>query len=379
MATVHRGHTPTAHRQRRARRIGMTLLIALSVCACTATGPANKGPTSSVGPTETTRSTASSTAPQAPPTGGSGAPTTVPQDPGLVIAAAGDIACDPAYPNFNQGKGGPTGCQEMATSNLIAKINPKALLAVGDIQYVHGDASNYAISYNPTWGRFKSITYPVLGNHEGGEGGNNSAYYDYFGSRAGDPTKGYYSFDLGHWHLIALNSNCGTYSFNGSRDGCTAGSPQDVWLRRDLAAHPNACTLAFFHVPRFSSGSDHYSTAASDHTLTVLWQDLYNGGADVILNGHSHEYERFAPLTPDGRIDQARGIREFIVGTGGDDHRAARKTAVVGSEVRNSDSFGVLELTLHAASYDWQFVNTGAPGSTNNDTGTATCHHPNVG
>ena len=294
--------------------------------------------------------------------------------PPVVIVAAGDIACDPAYPDFNTGTGTAVGCHEKATSDLVETIQPKAVLALGDIQYVHGTAANYAASYDPTWGRFKDITHPVLGNHEGGEGGTNTTYFDYFGQSAGDRTQGYYSFDLGAWHLIALNSNCGNYSFNHSHDECTAGSAQDTWLKNDLATHPAMCTLAYFHVPRFSSGTDHHSDATSDNTLTTLWDDLYSAGADVILNGHAHEYERFAPLTPAGQIDQARGIREFIVGTGGDDHHTAG-AAVHGSEVRSSDSFGVLRLTLRSSSYDYQFVNDGTPGATNIDHGSAQCHH----
>jgi acid phosphatase type 7 len=294
--------------------------------------------------------------------------------PPVVIVAAGDIACDPAYPDFNTGIGTAVGCHEKATSDLVETIKPDAVLALGDIQYVHGTAANYAASYDPTWGRFKDITHPVLGNHEGGEGGTNTTYFDYFGQSAGDRTQGYYSFDLGAWHLIALNSNCGTYSFNHSHDDCAAGSAQDTWLKNDLATHPAMCTLTYFHVPRFSSGSDHRSDATSDNTLTTLWADLYSAGADVILNGHAHEYERFAPLTPAGQIDQARGIREFIVGTGGDDHHTAG-AAVHGSEVRSSDSFGVLRLTLRSSSYDYQFVNDRTPGATNTDHGSAQCHH----
>jgi len=205
----------------------------------------------------------------------------------IEVVAAGDIACDPAYPDFNSGAGTAVGCHEKATADLVATINPQAVLALGDIQYVHGTLANYAASYDPTWGRFKNITHPVLGNHEGGEGGTNKTYFAYFGQSAGDPAKGYYSFDLGGWHLIALNSNCGEYSFNKSHDGCAPGSPQDLWLKNDLATHPAMCTLAYFHVPRFSSGSDHHSDASSDQTLTTLWRDLYAGGADVILNGHA--------------------------------------------------------------------------------------------
>jgi hypothetical protein len=183
----------------------------------------------------------------------------------------------------------------------------------------------------PNLGRFKDITHPVLGNHEGGEGGTNTTYFDYFGPSAGDRTHGSYSFDLGAWHLIALDSNCGTYSFNHSHDECAAGSAQDTWLKNDLATNPAMCTLAYFHV------------------------------------------QRFVPLTPAGQIDQAHGIREFIVGTGGDDHHTPG-AAVHGSEVRNSDSFGVLRLTLRSSSYDYQFVNDGTPGATNTDHGSAQCH-----
>jgi hypothetical protein len=295
-------------------------------------------------------------------------------DVGVVIAAAGDIACDPAYPTFNAGQGTLTGCHEKATSDAVLKIDPKAVLAVGDIQYVHGTASNYAASYDPTWGRFKSITYPAIGNHEGGEGGKNTTYFDYFGARAGARDAGYYSFDIGAWHMIALNSNCGEYSFNGSHAGCEAGSTQEVWLKQDLAAHTNKCILAYFHVPRFSSGADHHSDASTDNTLDVLWQDLYAGGVDVVLNGHAHEYERFAPLRPDGSVDDAKGVREFIVGTGGDNDNNSFGKPISGSVVRDNTSFGVLKMTLLATSYEWQFVNDGSPGATNNDQGAAACH-----
>ena len=295
-------------------------------------------------------------------------------DTGVVIAAAGDIACDPAYPTFNNGAGSINDCHEKATSDVIGQIKPVAVLALGDIQYVHGTASNYAASYNPTWGRYKDITYPAIGNHEGGEGGTNKAYFDYFGSRAGDRTKGYYSYDLGAWHVVVLNSNCGEYSFNGSHDMCEKGSDQEIWLQQDLAAHPNECTLAYFHVPRFASGLDQHNDANSDHTLVYLWDDLYASGVDVILNGHAHEYERFAPMNPAGQSDPERGIREFVVGTGGDNDDNRFGAVVPNSEVRINNSFGVLQMTLHNSSYDWKFVNDGSPGATNNDSGTASCH-----
>jgi hypothetical protein len=293
--------------------------------------------------------------------------------PSVVVAAAGDIACDADYPDFNDGAGSGEGCHEKATSDVVGKIAPAAVLALGDIQYVHGDPADYAVSYDPTWGRFKAITHPAIGNHEGGEGGSNKTYFSYFGAAAGDPGRGYYSFDLGAWHLVALNSNCGEYGFNGSHDGCRTGSAQEQWLRADLAAHPATCTLAYFHVPRFASGSDHHNSAATDTTLTAVWDDLYAAGVDVVLNGHVHSYERFAPLRPDGTPDPDHGVREFVVGTGGDNHGRIGKP-VRGSEMRNNDSFGVLRLTLNPTSYDWAFVNDGTPGATNTDAGSSTCH-----
>ena len=201
----------------------------------------------------------------------------------------------------------------------------------------------------------------MLGNHEGGEGGTNRTYFDYFGPDAGDRTKGYYSFDLGGWHLIALNSNCGTYSFNAFprrvRGRLRAGrvaEERSGHASRRCARWPTSMS------PASPAASDHHSDAASDQTLTTLWDDLYAAGADVILNGHAHEYERFAPLTPDGQIDQARGIREFVVGTGGDDHHTAA-APVHGSEVRNSDSFGVLRLTLRRLELSTTSSSTTAP------------------
>jgi len=289
----------------------------------------------------------------------------------VVVAAAGDIACDPDDPGFAGGAGAPAECHQKATADLVDRMDPTAVLALGDIQYIRGDPHNYAASYDPTWGRFKDITHPAIGNHEGGEGGSNRSYFAYFGAAAGAPDRGYYSFDLGGWHLIALNSNCGTYSFNGSNTGCAAGSRQDRWLRDDLAAHPAACTLAYFHVPRFSSGADHHSDADDDQTLTTLWNDLYAAHVDVVLNGHDHDYERFAPMTPNGAEDAAGGIREFVVGTGGDDHQRFA-TTVPGSEVRISDTFGVLRLALRADGYDWQFLpDNGGPAA---DSGTGSCH-----
>jgi hypothetical protein len=278
---------------------------------------------------------------------------------GIKIAAAGDIACDPASSSFNGGQGVGLECRQRATSDLLVGAGYEAVLALGDIQYEDGALSKFGASYDPSWGRVKAITHPAVGNHEYGTSGA-AGYYQYFGAAAGDPTKGYYSFDLGGWHLIALNSNCAEIG------GCGAGSAQEQWLRADLSAHSAAsCTLAFWHHPRYSSGEH-----GSDATYTAFWQALYDANADVVLVGHDHDYERFAPQTASATLDTTRGIREFVVGTGGKNLRTF-PTVRPNSEARSVTSAGVLELTLGGTGYGWRF----APAvCTFTDAGTASCH-----
>jgi hypothetical protein len=273
-----------------------------------------------------------------------------------VIGAAGDIACDPADPSYNGGNGTVSACRMKATSDLLLSLGLAAVLPLGDNQYDDGAAARYQVSYDPTWGRLKAITRPVPGNHEYATPGA-AGYYSYFGAAAGDPAKGYYSYNLGGWHLIALNSNC--------IDGCGAGSPQEQWLAADLAAHPGVCTLAYWHHPRFSSGIH-----GNSDLYDAFWQDLYAAGADVILNGHDHIYERFAPQSPAGAADSA-GLRQFTVGNGG---KVLTSISVVqpNSEVRNASAFGVLEMTLHPIGYAWRFLS--ASGGTVLDQGAALCH-----
>ena len=294
------------------------------------------------------------------------APAVVVGDP--TIAAAGDIACDPLSSNFNAGAGTGVNCAMRAVSNLMFGQNFAAVLPLGDTQYFCGGLSDFQTSYDLSWGRLLPLTHPVVGNHEyvttGGTGcdpsGNASGYFSYFGSRAGTIGQGYYSFDVGSWHLIALNSNCNNVG------GCGTTSPQGRWLAADLAAHRNTCTLAYWHIPLFSSGG-----RAAANTQSI-WQQLYAAGVDVVLNGHDHIYERFAPQTPAAIADPARGIREFIVGTGGANHTAL-ETIAANSELRNTNTYGILKLTLHASSYDWQFVP--APGTgTFTDSGSQACH-----
>ena len=297
---------------------------------------------------------------------GNSFPAAAASDP--VIAAAGDIACDPATSAFNGGLGTSSSCRDEYTSNLLVNGGFSAILSLGDNQYYCGGYQAFLQSYDPSWGRVKAITHPVVGNHEyltsGGTGcttANTGAagYFQYFGSAAGTVGQGYYSFDVGTWHLIALNSNCS------QAGGCGSTSAQYKWLQTDLAANPNKCTLAYWHIPLFSSGG------RASANSKPFWQLLYNAHADMVLNGHDHIYESFAPQTATGTLDQANGIREFIVGTGGADHTSIVSVAA-NSLVRNATTFGVLELTLHPASYDWQFVPE--PGQTFTDAGTQACH-----
>ena len=280
-----------------------------------------------------------------------------------VVIAAGDIACDPADLNFNGGFGTGTKCRQKHTSDLVVGMALDAVLALGDLQYEDATYEKFTRSYDPSWGRVKAITRPVPGNHEYRQSGA-PGYFQYFGSAAGDPRKGYYSFDLGKWHIVAVNSECDEVG------GCGAGSPQEQWLRQDLAAHATSCTLAYWHAPRFSSGphGDDAEAAAMD----AVWRVLYEAGADVVVNGHDHDYERFAPQAPSGIADRERGIRQFVVGTGGKSlYGLGARTIAPNSEVFHDDTFGVLKLTLHATGYSWDFV-PAAPG-TFTDSGTASC------
>jgi hypothetical protein len=264
-----------------------------------------------------------------------------PRGPSAVLVGAGDIATC-----------GSSG--DEATATLLDGI-AGTVFALGDNAYPSGSASDYNSCYAPSWGRHKARTRPVPGNHEY-ETFAAAPYFGYFGTAAGDPATGYYSYDAGPWHIIALNSNL----------RADAGSPQELWLRADLAANPVKCTLAYWHHPRFSSGP-HGSMAA----MQPLWQALYDAGADVVLTGHDHLYERFAPQTADGTVDLARGLREFVVGTGGAS-LYAWSTFAPNSEVRNNTTRGVLKLTLYADRYEWKFVPVA--GKTFTDTGSASCH-----
>jgi 3',5'-cyclic AMP phosphodiesterase CpdA len=258
-----------------------------------------------------------------------------------VLIAAGDIA----------------ECARQADEATAAIVDtlPGTVAVLGDNVYDNGTAEEYANCYHPSWGRHKARTRPTPGNHEYGSPGA-APYFAYFGAAAGTPGEGWYSYDLGKWHIVVLNSELPR----------SVDSPQMQWLRADLAANPVRCTLAYWHKPRFSSGPHGNNTG-----MAPFWDALYAAGADVVLVGHDHTYERFAPQVPDGTADPARGIRQFVVGTGGRSAYAFKSTPAANSEVRFNASPGVLRMELDQEGYRWRFIPvTGASP----DEGSGTCH-----
>jgi hypothetical protein len=246
-----------------------------------------------------------------------------------------------------------------ATAQLLDNI-PGTVYTVGDNAYPNGTAANFNDCYDPTWGRHKARTRPAVGDQEYNTSGA-VPYFNYFGAAAGNLNEGYYSYNLGGWHIIVLNSNCSEVG------GCDPDSPQGQWLQADLAANPSTCSLAYFHEPLFSS-------KGGDSDLRDFWEPLYAAGVEIVLGGHRHMYERFAPQNPNGAADPGRGIRQFVVGTGGTDLTSAPSSAAPNSQVRNNNTHGVLKFTLHANSYDWQFIPVA--GQTFTDSGTTQCVTP---
>ncbi len=270
----------------------------------------------------------------------------------FVLVGAGDIASCKE----------PQGAR--ATAKLIEQI-PGTVFAAGDLAYEKGSASEFKNCYDPTWGRFKNRTKPALGNHEYVDP-TASGYFQYWGTQAGLRGKGYYSYDLGDWHIVVLNTNCKAKDLG----GCGAGSPQEAWLKEDLAKRPNACILAYGHHALFSSGV--FRRHAVHPELKQLWEDLYAAHADLVLAGHEHSYERFAPQDPEGKADPANGIREIVAGTGGRSHDLLG-FATPNSEAREWDTFGVLKLTLSPGKYTWEFIPE--EGKTFHDAGSGVCHN----
>jgi hypothetical protein len=265
--------------------------------------------------------------------------------PPATLVAAGDVAtCE------SDG--------DERTAALVERI-PGTVAVLGDSVYERGSAEEFASCYEPAWGRFRARTRPAVGNHEYLTPGA-AGYFGYFGTAAGNPLRGYYSYRLGAWHVVVLNSNCA------EGGGCAPAGAQARWLRADLRAHRARCMLAYWHHPRFSSGLH-----GDDLTVAPFWEALYAAGADVVLAGHDHHYERFAPLDPSGQIDRRRGMRGFVVGTGGRSHYRVVRRAT-GSRVRDWRTFGVLRLTLRPDRYAWRFV--AVEGGRFSDAGSAHCH-----
>jgi hypothetical protein len=274
------------------------------------------------------------------------------QAPPPLIAAAGDIACGPSNPLYNGGAGTSYACQQRATSNLLGTRSLSAVLPLGDLQYdASGSLQTYLSSYDPTWGRWRGLSHPIPGNHEYDDQAGAQGYWDYWNGagarkgRAGVRGRGWYSFDLGSWHLVALNSNCDQIS-------CRGHSRELKWLRRNLRHNRGKCVLAYMHHPQF------YSGVFEDHLkIGRLWRALFHRGADVVLNGHDHIYERFAPQRPNGVLNRRRGISEFTVGTGGSALFPIASPRAPHSQFASA-TFGVLFMRLSPRSYDWSFVDT---------------------
>jgi hypothetical protein len=283
-----------------------------------------------------------------PSQGVSTPPATTPRPVTVTIVAAGDIACDPAH-----NVGAPADCDQAATAAQIGQLHPTAVLTLGDTQYENGSLAGYKSVYGPTWGQYRSITYPAIGNHEYLTSGA-SGYFGYFGVPA------YYSYNLGNWHMVSLDSECSQVG------GCGPGSRQEAWLLADLAANPSRCTMAYWHEPRWSSGEHGNATQ-----MATIWADLVGAKVDVVLTGHNHDYERFVPFGATGQPDPL-GTTEFVVGTGGKNHYGFAAAPLPGEVVRNDKSFGVIDMSLSATGYSWKFVS--APGYTFTDSGSANCH-----
>jgi hypothetical protein len=246
---------------------------------------------------------------------------------------------------------------DTATANLVKAI-PGTVFTAGDNAYESGTTAEYNDCYDPTWGAFKARTKPVPGNHEYVTPGA-TGYFGYFGAAAGASSQGWYAYDVGQWRIYALNSNCDAIG------GCGAGSPQEAWLQGDLAANPRQCVAAVWHHPRFSSGEHGNNT-----NMDAIWRDLVAAGAEFVVNGHDHNYERFAPMTATGAKASVNGTREFVVGTGGATLRSFG-TVKTSSEVRNAGTYGVMKFTLAASGYSWQFVPVA--GKTFTDSGSGVC------
>jgi hypothetical protein len=267
-----------------------------------------------------------------------------------VLLAAGDIAeCE------HQG--------DEETARILAEYPDATIATLGDNAYQQGTAEQYRECYGPSWGAFKDRTRPATGNHDHSTK-DAQGYWEFFGERGGPYDRYYYSYDLGAWHVVVLNSDCWRV------EGCDPNDPQAKWLRRDLAQHPALCTLAYWHRPPFSSGR--YGSPEDTGRVRPLWTILVERGVEVLLTGHDHSYERFAPMNATGEKDDAAGVRLFVVGTGGGNLRNFANDPLPTTEVRQDHTWGVLKLTLRETGYDWEFLPVA--GKTFTDSGSGDCH-----
>lgn len=267
--------------------------------------------------------------------------------PAVTVVAVGDIACAPGA------RVTATTCRQAATAKLAAAQKPNRVIALGDLQYPKGSYSDFVNSYAKSWGALKSVTMPVVGNHEYETPGA-AGFFRYFKDR-NPGTGGYFRRVINGWQIFVLNSNCDKVS-------CAA---QRTWLDKGLAAYPSTCSIIATHHPRFSSGKEHGSAVS----MKPFWQIAYRHHVDIALSGHDHDYERFTPMDPNG-IPVSGGIRQFVSGAGGKS-LYAMGTKVPGSQKFLGSRFGVLKLTLRPTNYSWQFIGLG--GSVL-DSGTSACH-----
>jgi acid phosphatase type 7 len=266
-----------------------------------------------------------------------------------VLLAAGDIAeCD------HQG--------DEATARILAEYPNATIAPLGDLAYQEGTFAQFEDCYDPSWGKFKDRTRPATGNHDHSTT-DAQGYWDYFGSRGGPYDRYYYSYDLGAWHVVVLNSDCWRI------EGCELGDPQVQWLREDLNESPALCTLAYWHRPPFSSGR--YGDTKDTERVQPLWQVAYEEGVDLVLTAHEHSYERFAPLNAEGNRDDRLGLPLIVVGTGGGNLRQFANDPLPTTEMRNDDTWGVLRLALRPTAYDWRFLPV--EGRNFTDSGSRSC------
>ena len=326
------------------------LMLTLLLGACKPA--ATQAPTlaATLAPTLTNTPLPTATTTLTPTPADTATPEATPTPAQVELIGAGDIInCD--------GAGGK------ATTKLLAQFPGATIFTAGDNIDHLATPKEFKNCFGPTWGQFKDRIHPAIGEMEYNMKNPPAyAYFDYFGAAAGTPQEGWYSYDLGGWHIVVLNSECARVG------GCEAGSVQEKWLKADLAAHPAQCSMAVWHLPRFYSAISEGLPVLKD-----VWQDLYDAGVELVVNAHQHYYMRYAPMDPAGQLDEAHGIREFIVGTGGAVPLAKGSPSCSGNcQVINNTTFGVLKLTLHPDGYDWAFVPE--PGKTFSDGGSGECH-----